>query len=79
MYSDHLKAFVPNLDVQQPALEFAPEQYTDARELRALAQLISPYGVKIISERLISMVAGQIIELFKIVRQKLPYALLKGE
>jgi hypothetical protein len=58
-------------------LEFSPEQYTDARELRALTQLVNPYGVKIIGERLISMVAGQIIELFKIVRQKNTYSLLR--
>ncbi|KAI6193204.1 Membrane-associated protein gex-3 [Aphelenchoides besseyi] len=79
MYADHLRAFIANPDASTAAnpLDYAPDQYTDTRELRCLSQLISPYGVKLLSERLISMIAGQIIELFKLVRQNPQWSLLR--
>lgn len=38
-------------------------------ELRALAQLIGPYGVKFMAERLTWHIACQITELYKIIRE----------
>uniref|UniRef100_A0A7E4UN81 Nck-associated protein 1 n=1 Tax=Panagrellus redivivus TaxID=6233 RepID=A0A7E4UN81_PANRE len=66
VYSDHLRLFECPLDV---ALPFSPERFTDTRELRALAQLISPYGIKFLAERLVWHVASQITELFKLVKE----------
>ncbi|TMS37405.1 hypothetical protein L596_004342 [Steinernema carpocapsae] len=64
VYSDHFESFIGNSE----ALPFAPDQYTDTYELNCLVQLIGPYGVKHLSERLIWHVASQITELNKIVR-----------
>lgn len=64
LFSSHLACLVPNFEFQQP---FSPEQYTDTRELKALAQLLGPYGIKFMSERLVWHVACQISELNKIV------------
>ncbi|KAI6226267.1 hypothetical protein M3Y99_01310400 [Aphelenchoides fujianensis] len=82
VYSDHLREFITNTDGPPASsaaspLDYAPDQYTDTQELRCLAQLITPYGVKSLSERLISMCAGQVIELFKLVRQKPQNTLLR--
>uniref|UniRef100_A0A915DJ47 Membrane-associated protein Hem n=1 Tax=Ditylenchus dipsaci TaxID=166011 RepID=A0A915DJ47_9BILA len=68
LYSDHLQSFVSNSSTDHSGTLLAAEQYTDCRELRALAQLIGPYGVKFIGERLIWHVACQITELYKIIR-----------
>ncbi|CAD5225760.1 unnamed protein product [Bursaphelenchus xylophilus] len=72
MYSDHLKAFISAIDTDLPA-----DQYTDPRELRALAQLIGPYGVKYITEKVINLVASQIGEILRLIRQKPQRDLLK--
>ncbi|PAV70365.1 hypothetical protein WR25_24412 [Diploscapter pachys] len=64
VWSDHLKAMVSSATEPLP---FFPEQYSDPLELRCLAQIIGPYGVKYLSERLIWHVASQINELNKIV------------
>ncbi|KAK0397830.1 hypothetical protein QR680_002290 [Steinernema hermaphroditum] len=64
VYSDHFESFISNSE----NLPFAPDQYTDTHELNCLVQLIGPYGVKHLSERLIWHVASQITELNKIVR-----------
>ncbi|KAJ1352261.1 hypothetical protein KIN20_008556 [Parelaphostrongylus tenuis] len=63
LWSEHLQAMVSNGE----ANDFAPEQYTDPRELRCLSQIIGPYGVKYLAERLTWHVASQIGELNKIV------------
>lgn len=67
LYSEHLKSFIGSSELVP--LPFAPEQYTDTRELRALVQLIGPYGIKVLSERLIWHVGCQINELYKIVKE----------
>ncbi|VDM37485.1 unnamed protein product [Toxocara canis] len=66
LFSPHLAALIPNSEYPHA---FNPDQYTDTRELRALAQLLGPYGVKFMSERLIWHVACQIGELNKIVNE----------
>ncbi|VDL69231.1 unnamed protein product [Nippostrongylus brasiliensis] len=63
LWSEHLQAMISSGDGN----DFAPEQYTDPRELRCLAQIIGPYGVKYLTERLTWHVASQIGELNKIV------------
>ncbi|KAK5972294.1 Membrane associated protein Hem [Trichostrongylus colubriformis] len=63
LWSEHLQAMISSGEGN----EFAPEQYTDPRELRCLAQIIGPYGVKYLAERLTWHVASQIGELNKIV------------
>uniref|UniRef100_A0AC34GYP1 Nck-associated protein 1 n=1 Tax=Panagrolaimus sp. ES5 TaxID=591445 RepID=A0AC34GYP1_9BILA len=67
VYSEHLRSFISASDVVP--LQFAPEQYTDTRELRALVQIIGPYGIKLMAERLVWHVACQINELLKLVRE----------
>ncbi|KAL3082186.1 hypothetical protein niasHT_037824 [Heterodera trifolii] len=76
LYSDHLQAFVTSEQPQQQqqsattgAGALFAESYTDPRELRALAQLIGPYGIKAMEERLVWQIASQITELFKLVRE----------
>ncbi|VDO42186.1 unnamed protein product [Haemonchus placei] len=63
LWSEHLQAMISSGEGN----DFAPEQYTDPRELRCLAQIIGPYGVKYLAERLTWHVASQIGELNKIV------------
>ncbi|VDM84559.1 unnamed protein product [Strongylus vulgaris] len=63
LWSEHLQAMISSGE----GMEFAPEQYTDPQELRCLAQIIGPYGVKYLAERLTWHVASQIGELNKIV------------
>ncbi|CAG2248603.1 NAP125 [Mytilus edulis] len=46
---------------------FAAEEYADLTELRALAELIGPYGMKYMGERLMNHVASQVDELKKLV------------
>lgn len=49
-------------DSQQ--LGWLGEEYTDLKELRSLAQLVGPYGVKFMTERLIWSVACQVTEMY---------------
>uniref|UniRef100_A0A158P906 Membrane-associated protein Hem n=1 Tax=Angiostrongylus cantonensis TaxID=6313 RepID=A0A158P906_ANGCA len=62
LWSEHLQAMVSNGEGN----DFAPEQYTDPHELRCLSQIIGPYGVKYLAERLTWHVASQIGELNKV-------------
>lgn len=66
VYSPRQKAFitVATADGQQ---NFAAEEYADLTELRALAELIGPYGMKFLGERLMLSIASQVDELKKIV------------
>ncbi|XP_076471600.1 nck-associated protein 1-like isoform X3 [Babylonia areolata] len=66
VYSPRQKAFVTvsSSDGQQ---NFAAEEYADLTELRALAELIGPYGMKHLGERLMLNIASQVDELKKIV------------
>lgn len=84
IYSDHFQSFIGNTEVTASNITFAAERYTDVRgltfiilltfkslyfsELRALAQLIGPYGIKFMTERLTWHIACQITELYKIIR-----------
>lgn len=48
------------------SIPFNPEEYSDVNELRALAELIGPYGMKQLSETLMWHIASQVIELKKL-------------
>ncbi|CAD5218478.1 unnamed protein product [Bursaphelenchus okinawaensis] len=73
MYSDHFKSFVSSSDTDLQA-----DQFTDAKELRALAQIIGPYGVKYITEKVINLVSSQIGEIMRVVRQDPQREILKN-
>lgn len=66
VYSPIHKAFVSVTDGQLP---FNAEEYADLMELRALAELIGPYGMKYLSERLMWHISSQVEELKKLVIQ----------
>ncbi|OQV13186.1 Membrane-associated protein Hem [Hypsibius exemplaris] len=67
VFSPLQKAFVAILDTGAQAVR--PEDYANLTELRALAELIGPYGMKYLYETLTWNVASQIGELKKIVLQ----------
>ncbi|XP_060162433.1 nck-associated protein 1-like isoform X5 [Globicephala melas] len=46
---------------------FSAEEFSDISELRALAELLGPYGMKFLSENLMWHVTSQIVELKKLV------------
>lgn len=48
-------------------IPFNPEEYSDYNELRALAELIGPYGMKLLNETLMWHIANQVQELKKLV------------
>ncbi|XP_074604970.1 nck associated protein 1 Hem isoform X2 [Brevipalpus obovatus] len=64
-YSPLQKAFV-TLPVEG-SVPFVAEEYSDVNELRALAELVGPYGMRYCSENLMWHIASQVTELRKIV------------
>jgi NCK-associated protein 1 len=50
----------------EAVIPFNPEEYSDVNELRALSELIGPYGMKQLSETLMWHIASQVIELKKL-------------
>lgn len=66
VYSPRQKAFV-TVATGEGQQAFAAEEYADLTELRALAELIGPYGMKYLGERLMLSIASQVDELKKIV------------
>ncbi|KAK2153078.1 hypothetical protein LSH36_308g01013 [Paralvinella palmiformis] len=65
VYSPNRKAFVSL--ATEGTLPFTAEEYADLMELRALAELIGPYGMKYLSERLMWHISSQVDELKKLV------------
>ncbi|XP_076355229.1 nck associated protein 1 Hem isoform X2 [Tachypleus tridentatus] len=64
-FSRNQKAFVTlSTDSQLP---FIAEEFSDVNELRALAELIGPYGMKYMDEKLMWNIASQVSELKKLV------------
>ncbi|KAF5295542.1 hypothetical protein FQR65_LT10405 [Abscondita terminalis] len=47
-------------------IPFNPEEFSDINELRALAELIGPYGMKLLNETLMWHIASQVQELKKL-------------
>nr|CAD2205051.1 unnamed protein product [Meloidogyne enterolobii] len=76
LYSEHMQSFVNNPSLDTPVNNtnsstqlFRAERFTDPRELRSLSQIIGPFGIKFMEEKLVWHIASQITELFKIVRE----------
>nr|XP_011437205.2 nck-associated protein 1 isoform X42 [Crassostrea gigas] len=71
VYSPNHKAFVTVAtdNNSKENLYLAAEEYADLTELRALAELIGPYGMRYLGERLMGHVASQVDELKKLVIQ----------
>ncbi|VDP07691.1 unnamed protein product [Soboliphyme baturini] len=69
LYYPHHKTFMNHPSLTASNVPFDPEEYADFTELRALAELIGPYGVKFLNERLMWNVASQISEVKKLVIQ----------
>ncbi|BFZ05028.1 hypothetical protein BsWGS_08068 [Bradybaena similaris] len=65
VFSPSRKAFVSVLQGDGPFV--AAEEYADLTELRALAELIGPYGMKYMGERLMLNIASQVDEIKKLV------------
>ncbi|CAG0916090.1 unnamed protein product [Notodromas monacha] len=65
VFSPSQRAFVSL--TAQGAQPFNVEEFSDVNELRALADLIGPYGMKLLNETLVWDVAREIMELKKIV------------
>ncbi|CAL1535112.1 unnamed protein product [Lymnaea stagnalis] len=65
VFSPSRKAFVTVS--QGDGVLMAAEEYADLTELRALAELIGPYGMKYLGERLMLNIAGQVDEIKKLV------------
>ncbi|XP_058791431.1 membrane-associated protein Hem isoform X2 [Phymastichus coffea] len=64
-YSANQRSFV-SLSVES-AIPFNAEEFSDLNELRALAELIGPYGMKLLNETLMWHIASQVQELKKLV------------
>ncbi|XP_037527991.1 membrane-associated protein Hem isoform X2 [Rhipicephalus sanguineus] len=67
-YSPLHRAFV-NLVHDGQQVPFTAEEFSDVQELRSLAELIGPYGMKFLNESLMWHIASQVAELKKIVLQ----------
>lgn len=67
VYSPNHKAFVSLSSEAQ--LPFNAEEYASLMELRALAELVGPYGMRYMSERLMWHISSQVEELKKLVGQ----------
>ena len=50
-----------------PSTSLLPQEFSDIVELRALAELIGPYGMKALNENLMWHIANQVQELKKLV------------
>nr|NVI74224.1 HEM-protein [Cucujiformia] len=68
IFSMNQRSFV-SLTVEG-SIPFNPEEYSDVNELRALAELIGPYGMKQMNETLMWHIASQVIELKKLAEAK---------
>ncbi|CAH1785632.1 unnamed protein product [Owenia fusiformis] len=67
IYAPAQKAFISiTNDPQNP---FSAEEFADIMELRALAELIGPYGMKYMGEKVMHHIAGQVEELKRLVVQ----------
>lgn len=53
------------------AIPFNAEEFSDSNELRSLAELIGPYGMKLLNETLMWHIASQVEELKKLVLENM--------
>lgn len=66
-FSSTLKSFVSL--TAEGAIPFNAEEFTDPSELRALTELLGPYGIRLLNETLVWHVGSQVQELKKLVHQ----------
>lgn len=66
VYSPLQRSFV---SLTLEGLPFSAEEFSDVNELRALAELIGPYGIKYLCENLVWYIVTQVNELKKLVVQ----------
>ncbi|XP_062367057.1 nck-associated protein 1-like isoform X2 [Cinclus cinclus] len=69
LLSPALQAFTTVPREEQPP--FSAAEFSDVSELRALAELIGPYGMKFLSENLMWHVGSQVTELKKLVAENM--------
>lgn len=65
VFSKNQQAFVSI--TPEGCIPFNPEEFSDINELRALAELIGPYGIKLLNETLMWHIANQVQELKRMV------------
>lgn len=65
VFSKNQQAFVSISP--EGCIPFNPEEFSDVNELRALAELIGPYGIKLLNETLMWHIANQVQELKRMV------------
>uniref|UniRef100_A0A7G3APR1 Putative membrane-associated hematopoietic protein n=1 Tax=Lutzomyia longipalpis TaxID=7200 RepID=A0A7G3APR1_LUTLO len=65
VFSVNQRAFVSI--TPEGCIPFNPEEFSDINELRALAELIGPYGIKLLNETLMWHIANQVQELKRMV------------
>lgn len=65
VFSMNQRAFVSI--TPEGCIPFNPEEFSDFNELRSLAELIGPYGIKMINEQLMWHIANQVQELKRMV------------
>ncbi|XP_051932866.1 nck-associated protein 1-like isoform X2 [Hippocampus zosterae] len=69
VHSPAMQCFVNQISENDPA--FQAEEFSDISELRALAELLGPYGLKFLSENLMWHITSQISELKKLVMENM--------
>ncbi|XP_018027145.1 membrane-associated protein Hem isoform X4 [Hyalella azteca] len=65
VYSKTQRAFVSL--TSEAVQHFSAEEYSDVNEMRALAELIGPYGMRALNENLMFHISNQVLELKKLV------------
>ena len=68
VYSPLQRAFV-TLSLESGQLPFSAEEFSDVNELKALTELIGPYGIKYLNDTLVWYIVSQVNELKKLVVQ----------
>jgi len=53
--------------ISRSSLAFKAEEFTDMEELQALAEIIGPYGIRFMGEKLMEQVSGQVKEIKRLV------------
>uniref|UniRef100_A0A8C4NIK5 NCK-associated protein 1 n=1 Tax=Eptatretus burgeri TaxID=7764 RepID=A0A8C4NIK5_EPTBU len=70
VFSPCMKAFL-NLTSESHDLPFSAVEYTDITEMRCLAELLGPYGIKFLNENLMWHISSQVGELKKLVLENM--------
>ncbi|XP_060108145.1 nck-associated protein 1-like [Heteronotia binoei] len=69
VFSPGMRAFVNLPKEGEPT--FSAEEYSDVSEMRALAGLLGPYGMKFLSDNLMWHITSQMVELKKLVTENM--------